>query len=118
MNTDYQFYVESYHGNIISEDDFPRLSQGAEQWIRHFTFGRIPESWEGETWESQAMMAVCRMAEVILREEKRYGKTSENTDGYAISFDTSVNENAKLYGIAYVYLGFTGLMDFGCDDEC
>lgn len=118
MNTDYLFYTELYGGNTIAEDDFPRLSRSAEQWIRHFTFGRIPENWEGETWENRAMMAVCRMAEVILREEKRYGKTSENIDGYAISFDTSINENTELYGIAYACLGTTGLMDFGCDNEC
>ena len=57
------------------------------------------------------------MAEIIQAEDKRAGKTSENTNGYSVSFDTSITENAKLYKVAYVYLGNTGLMDFGGDCE-
>ena len=49
-------------------------------------------------------------------EENRAGKTSENTDGYSVSFDTSQSVDSLLYKIAYVYLGSTGLMDFGVDE--
>lgn len=117
MNTDYIFYVDSYGGEKVSEKDWDRLSQISEQWLRHFTFDRIPDDWEGNQWEKQAKNAVCQMAEIIQEEEKRIGKTSENTDGYSVSYDASVTENARLYKAAYIYLGHTGMMDFGGDYE-
>lgn len=117
MNTDYRFYVDSYGGNEISEEAWIRLSQRSERWLKHFTFDRIPDEWNGQEWENQAKSAVCQMAEIIQAEEKRSGKTSENTDGYSVSYDTSITENARLYKVAYVYLGNTGMMDFGDDCE-
>ena len=38
------------------------------------------------------------------------GKTSENNDGYSVSYDTSKPLNVLLYDIAKVYLANTGLM--------
>lgn len=118
MQVDYKSYSETYGGKKIPEDDWKRLSQKAGQRLNHFTFGRLPDRWEGEPWEECARFAVCEMAEILFDEERRSGKTSENTDGYSVSFDTSVSVTANLYEIAYSYLGNTGLMDFGVDEEC
>ena len=51
-------------------------------------------------------------------QEERQGKTSENTDGYSVTFETEEQLNGKLYDIAYVYLGHTGMMNFGVDVGC
>ncbi len=116
MEIGYGFYTETYGGSNITESAWTRLSQKASQRLEHFTFGRLPEDWAGAPWESRAKCAICEMAETILAEENRAGKTSENTDGYSVSFDTSQSVDSLLYKIAYVYLGSTGLMDFGVDE--
>lgn len=119
MKADYKFYTDSYGGTSIKkESDWKRLSGKAAQRLSHYAFGRLPENWEGQPWENQAKCAVCEMAEFLLAQEKSSGKTSENTDGYSVSYSAGNESDGKLYEIAYVYLGNTGLMDFGGDEEC
>lgn len=118
MNVDYSFYTDTYGGNRISAHDWKRLSLKAEQRLDSYTFGRLPGSWEGESWCNQAKCAVCEMAEILNEEERQGGKTSENTDGYSVSYDAAETCIGKLRNIAYVYLGNTGLMGFGVDEEC
>lgn len=118
MQTEYRFYADTYGGTNISEAAWKRLSQKAVQRLQEFTFGRLPEEWAGQTWENKAKCAVCEMAEIIQADERRGGKTAENTDGYAVSYETADTFKSQLYEVAYVYLGNTGLMYFGDDEEC
>lgn len=118
MQIEYNFYANSYGGENLSEQNWKRLSQKALQRLQHFTFGSLPESWEGQPWENQAKCAVCEMAEFLFLQEERREKTSENTDGYSVTFETGKELEGKLYEIAYVYLGHTGMMNFGVDAEC
>ncbi len=86
-----------------------------------FTFGRCAEDCEKESWCNSAKCAVCEMAEILLADEKRDGKTSENNDGYSVSFDTAKSLTSLLYGVVRVYLGNTGLLYAGvgdCDHQC
>lgn len=113
MKVEYSFYTDTYGGNRISQDDWNRVSQKAEQRLDSFTFGRCSGDWEGESWCDRAKCAVCEMTEILYADEKRDGKTSENTDGYSVSYDTDVSfENALRY-VALTYLGNTGLMYLG-----
>lgn len=118
MQVEYGFYTNTYGGVNISETAWKRLSQKALQRLQVFTFGRIPEEWSGQTWENKAKCAVCEMAEILLADEKKNGKTSENTDGYAVSYESANSTDSHLRNVAYVYLGDTGLMYLGDDDEC
>lgn len=113
MKVDYSFYTDTYGGKRISQNDWLRISQKAEQRLDSFTFGRCSGDWEGETWCNQAKCAVCEMAEIIQADEKRGGKTSENTDGYSVSYDTGKSLGSMLYDVAQVYLGDTGLLYAG-----
>lgn len=118
MQITYAFYVETYGGTHLPERDWKRVSQKALQRLELFTFGDLPENWEGQPWENQAKCAICEMAEFLLLQEKRQGKTSENTDGYSVSYEANQETGGKLYEIAYAYLGNTGMMDFGVDVGC
>lgn len=121
MQVEYKFYVDIYGGAKIPEADWKRLSQKAIQRLQQFTFDRMPDDWTGESWERQASCAVCEMAEVLLDSEQRDGKTSENTDGYSVSYDTGRSAGGVLYDVARVYLSGTGLLYQGvkcCADKC
>lgn len=113
MKVDYSFYTDTYGGKRISQNDWLRISQKAEQRLDSFTFGRCSGDWEGETWCNQAKCAVCEMAEIIQADEKRGGKTSENTDGYSVSYDTGKSLGSTLYDVVQAYLGDTGLLYAG-----
>lgn len=49
--------------------------------------------------------------------EERDGKTSENNDGYSVSYDIGKSLDAMLYEIAEIYLINTGLMSLAVDDD-
>lgn len=118
MRVEYKFYMDTYGGTNISETAWKRLSQKAIQRLQVFTFGRLPEEWSGQTWENKAKCAVCEMSELLFANEKRSGKISENTDGYSVSYEAAYVTDSRLRNIAYTYLGDTGLMYFGDDEEC
>lgn len=113
MKVDYSFYTDTYGGTQISQDDWKKISQKAEQRLDSFTFGRCSGDWGGETWCNKAKCAVCEMAEIIQADEKRGDKTSENTDGYSVSYDTEKSLGSTLYDVVQVYLGDTGLLYAG-----
>lgn len=115
MKVDYSFYTDTYGGTRIPQDDWNRLSQKAEQRLNSFTFGRCSNNWEGESWCNQAKCAVCEMTEILRVDEEKNGKTSENTDGYAVSYDTENSLSGTLYDVVRVYLGNTGLLYAGVD---
>lgn len=115
MKVDYSFYTDTYGGNRILEDDWQRISQKAEQRLDSYTFGRCSGAWEDESWCNLAKCAVCEMSEILYADEKKDGKTSENTDGYSVSYDTGKSLDGMLYDVARVYLGDTGLLYAGVD---
>lgn len=115
MKVDYSFYTDTYGGTQISQDDWKKISQKAEQRLDSFTFGRCSGEWEGEAWCNQAKCAVCEMTEILYADEKRDGKTSENTDGYSVSYDTRKSLSGALYDVVRVYLGDTGLLYAGVE---
>ena len=119
MKVEYSFYTTTYGGSKIPEADWSRLSQKAEQRLNAFTFARCSGEWEGEPWCNNAKCAVCEMTEILLADEKRDRKTSENNDGYSVSFDTSKSLSSLLYDVVRVYLGNTGLLYAGvrCHDH-
>lgn len=116
MHVGYDFYVSFYGGTNVPESVWGNIVQKAEQRLEQYTFGRMPSDWSGTEWEIKAKCAVCEMIDLMYAHSKRDGKTSENTDGYSVSYDISESLSKKLYDVTYVYLSNTGLMDFGLDD--
>lgn len=113
MKVEYEYYTEVYGGTKILEKDWLRISQKAEQRLNSYTFGRLADDWERENWCDRAKCAVCEMTEILYADEKRDGKTSENTDGYSVSYDTEKSLGSTLYDVVQTYLGDTGLLYAG-----
>lgn len=120
----YEYYIESYGGETIPVNAFPRMIAKASQYIDNFTFGRITEG-DMEMFPSISVCA-CEMAEMIYKAQSNGvpGREvkSENTDGYSVTYvtervDGETEESAmrrKLYSLAEVYLMNTGLLYLGC----
>lgn len=81
---DYEFYTEIYFGNQIAEDDFPRLSSRASDYIRFVTKG-ISDTVEGLDFEA-VQKATCAIAEILLDESRM--TTSVFAEGSAVASET------------------------------
>ena len=124
LYADYQFYIEKYNGSL-EEEQFDKLVISASAHVRRVTFGRANADME------EVKLATCAVCDVLaegLECKGRFGISSENTDGYSVSY---VNEhisgesteellNRKIYQAAEAYLLPTGLLDWSVfdDNEC
>lgn len=63
---DYEFYLDSYYGNAIYAEDFPRLSERASDYIRMMTQG-ISDKVDGQNLEA-VQKACCAIADILLDE--------------------------------------------------
>lgn len=113
MNVTYEFYKNSFGGSLIQENRWTSLEMKMSARINQYTFDRMEEG----SWPVQAKTALCEMCDCAYRYDRRDGKTSENNDGYSVSYDTSKPLNVMLYEIAEVYLINTGLMSLAVDDD-
>ena len=67
MYADYDFYLNTYFGNVISAEDFQRLSERASDYIRAATKG-LSDTVDG--WQLDAVRkASCAVADALLDEE-------------------------------------------------
>lgn len=113
MNVTYEYYKDSFGGSLIPENRWISLELKMSARLNQYTFNRMKE----DNWPEQAKTALCEMCDCAYKYERRDGKTSENNDGYSVSYDTSKPLNVMLYEIAEVYLINTGLMSLAVDDD-
>ncbi len=92
MYADYDFYLNSYFGNAIAEEDFPRLSERASDYIRAATQG-VSDKVDG--WQLEAVKkASCAIADILLDESIMTASTfsgeqavsSETVGGWSKSY--------------------------------
>lgn len=106
MYADYDFYLNSYYGNAIAEEDFPRLSERASDYVRSAT-GGLSDTADG--WALEAVKkASCAVADVLLDEEimtagaysGEQAVSSETVGGWSKSYRASAVSSAEV-----AYLG-------------
>lgn len=115
---DYEFYVNTYMGASIPEQDFPRYAARASAYIDRLTFNRAAGTVEAEL-QKKVRMATCAVIEVLQGVSKGtilVGVASERTGNHSVSFTETgrsqslfqkVGEAAELYlaGTSLVYRG-------------
>lgn len=119
---DYDFYVSVYRGQL-KEEEFDRHIIIASAYIRKITFGRADAQTESEV----VKLSVCAVCDVYKMDEKRRAEhqgrniTSENNDGYSVSFAPEQNSGEtaeellerKAYKAAELFLLPEGLLNLG-----
>ena len=123
LYADYTFYVSEYRGNLTDEE-FDKSVIPASAYVRRITFGRADDNMEME----EVKLAACSVCDLIANDEKVRSKhsgraiTSENTDGYSVSYESGGNgETAddllckKMYNTAALFLDPTGLLYMGVE---
>lgn len=100
MYADYTYYQQSYRGEAVPEQEWPRMAVQADAFIDAITFGRLHHGW---MVTDNVKMACCAVAEEIFSQQQEKsakasaaGIRSENTDGYSASYaDYSIIQQAN-----------------------
>lgn len=100
---DYLFYTAQFHGNAISEEDFPRLCERASEEIRAVTHGISDHVKNAQAMEA-VRRAACALAEVLQDGERLRSSvfsagpavSSETVGGWSRSFRAPSLSNAEL----------------------
>jgi hypothetical protein len=123
---DYAYYKDTYLGNQIAEDEFPRLESRAVAYLTYLARGRIDDS-------EPAKMACCAVAEqyqVIDTLQTRAAsaeqeKQSESVGSWSVSYRSGTEAmqeaKAQLKAAAEMYLANTGMLYRGgrcCGCDC
>lgn len=123
LYADYEYYTTTYKGSL-SKEEFEKSIMKSSAYVRRITFGRADDNIEME----EVRLAACAVCDLIANDEKVRSKhsgravTSENTDGYSVSFESGGNgETAddllhkKMYNTAALFLDPTGLLCMGVE---
>lgn len=123
LYADYTFYVSEYRGNLTDEE-FDKSVIPASAHVRRITFGRADDNMEME----EVKLATCAVCDLIANDEKvrseHLGRvvTSENTDGYSVSYESGGNGKTadellgrKISDTLELYLMPTGLLYMGVE---
>ena len=105
--TEYDYYSNVYRGNIIAPEEFSKFERKARSYVENLIFGRNT----AEHQES-VKLAVCNVAELLWLDESRAGISSENSDGYSVSYNAT-DIGKSIADAAAVYLADSGLMYAG-----
>lgn len=123
LYADYEYYTTTYKGSL-SKEEFEKSIMKSSAYVRRITFGRADDNMEME----EVKLATCVVCDLIANDEKVRSKhlgraiTSENTDGYSVSYESGGNgETAddllckKMYNTAALFLDPTGLLYMGVE---
>ena len=68
--TDFTFYENTYHGNVVPADDFDRIADRASDFLDVITFDRLVDGLpDDERAKTKVQKAVCAVAEELYKLE-------------------------------------------------
>ena len=93
---DYDFYTESYYGNVVPEADFPRLAERASDFVDLMTSDRLANGLPtDERSQKRIKKAVCSLAEKMYQIEL----AEKNAINQASASVTDTNVGHKSTGV-------------------
>lgn len=94
---DYDFYTESYYGNVVPETDFPRLAERASEFIDLMTSDRLVDGLPtNKRSQKRIKKAVCSLAELMYQIEL----AEKNATNAAVSgTSTAIGSGGSTTGI-------------------
>ena len=97
MYADFDFYRYEYKGNRVKDEDaFELYEKKASAYIDKITFGRIEEA------DEKIKNAVCSVIEYMALNDRRYGISAEENDGYRVTYSKS--DTSELFKAASLFL--------------
>ena len=130
---DYNFYVSSFYGNVIPEEEYAAAALRASQFLDYYTMNRAKQQPELEALK----LACCALAEeyhTIITAARQQSQTmagdgemqSQTVGGYSVTYrnrgealsEASAQAQSRLATVARQYLAHTGLLYRGGVCRC
>ena len=128
---DYNFYVSSFYGNVISEEEYAAAALRASQFLDYYTMNRAKD----HCAMPELKMACCALAEeyhTILTAKRHESQTadgemqSQTVGSYSVTYrsrgeslaEASAQAQSRLAQVARQYLAHTGLLYRGGGCGC
>lgn len=130
---DYNFYVSSFYGNVIPEEEYAAAALRASQFLDYYTMNRAKQQPELEALK----LACCALAEeyhTIITAARQQSQTmagdgemqSQTVGGYSVTYrsrgealsEASAQAQSRLAQVARQYLAHTGLLYRGGGMGC
>lgn len=130
---DYNFYVSSFYGNVIPEEEYVAAALRASQFLDYYTMNRAKQQPELEALK----LACCALAEeyhTIITAARQQSQTmagdgemqSQTVGGYSVTYrsrgealsEASAQAQSRLAQVARQYLAHTGLLYRGGVCRC
>ena len=118
MFADYIFYEELYHGDLLTEAEFPKYADRADVRLEYFTRGRVSRPDPPEAVLSAVKKAECAVADALRLAEPAgiadLTVQKETVGDYSVTrrsaSDLDAETRARITGIITRYLAHTGLL--------
>lgn len=113
----YEFYVQTYKGNLLSTEDFDNLSPEASAYVDLVTFDQastVVDTGTDTTTIEKIEKATCAIAEELYRQGLSLNGaiSSESVGQHSVSYKQMSQKDgeAKKYRLAKLWLASSGLM--------
>ena len=104
LYADYSYYTDEYRGTAVGEAEFEFYARRACAYIDSYVLNmpaQVP---------CAVKDACCAICDILFNEDIAGGISSENNDGYSVTYAKGSDVNEKISGAVAVYLGNTGLL--------
>lgn len=134
MIVNYDYYVNTYKGTEIKEEDFEKLEIRANNHVMNLIMNRDYTNWFGKDFTEQVKMAICSAIDILAKNEEKKKLingiidgtnkivTSEKVGDYSRNFNSinykdlkedALNISQEIAESVSEYLWSTGLMNRG-----
>ena len=120
--TDYSFYTDTYLGNLIPEEEFPRVLKRADARLEELTYGHCFDPGLPESVQTCVALAECAIADTLYSNDSASGGfapsaavTEEKVGSHSVKYADAVSASqalaAQTRSLAFAYLLTTGLLN-------
>ena len=121
MVADYAFYRDEYHGEVLTEEDFPGYARLADVWMSYYTRNRCFSPSLPEETQNTVKLCECAVADVCclsgFAEQLNCTVAKETVGSHSVSYlsgkEADFSLSAVIYGTISRYLFPTGLLYSG-----
>lgn len=124
---DYEFYVISYAGTLITEADWPAAVREASAFVDDLTYRRLHRQLSSYQLPDEVRMAVCAVAEAVARYNagqvlRIAGVSSETVGAHSVTYATAdaqlAEKRRSMRQAAELYLPLSHPLRYAGVDRC
>ena len=119
------FYTDVYHGNLISEEDFPFFIGKADARLEELTYGRCFRADLPAATQIRVSLAECAIADTLFSFDSASAApitaaaiTEEKVGSHSVKYNDAISASqalsSQIRSLASAYLLTTGLLNRAC----